>query len=122
MFTPVVEKVERLVRKQVKQLIALKRIPKVCSAKPSCGAIVDVTQAILLVGGFGTNRYLAKRLKDTYELRDGSDESPIQVLQPNIGFVRHRGDLPFESSTNIILAGNQLQMVRLDVKQWVLVT
>jgi hypothetical protein len=93
------------------------------AAKKNCTAvIIDDTQAILLVGGFGTNRYLAKRLKDTYELRDGGDEFHIQVLQPNIGFVRHRGNLPFNSSTDIILAGNQLPMVRLDAKQWVLVT
>ena len=79
-------------------------------------------QAILLVGGFGTNRYLAKCLKDTYELRDRGDASPIEVLQPNIGFVRHRGDLLFDFSTDITLAGSPLPMVRSDVKQWVLVT
>jgi hypothetical protein len=121
-FMPVVEKVERLVRKQVRQLLAMKRKPKVSSEHNCTAVTTDGMQAILLVGGFGTNMYLAKRLKETYELRDGGDESPIEVLQPNIGFVRHRGNLPFDSSTDTTLAGSQLPMVQLDVKRWVSVT
>jgi tRNA A37 threonylcarbamoyltransferase TsaD len=36
-------------------------------------------KAILLVGGFGTNRYMLQQLKDAHE------SSHIKVLQPNNG-------------------------------------
>ena len=47
----------------------------------------DLSQAILLVGGFGTNKYLALRLKHLYQ--DAEDienyQKRVEVLQPNIG-------------------------------------
>jgi hypothetical protein len=40
-----------------------------------------------MVGGFGTNRYLAKCLKQTYEENAPEENGKIEVLQPNIGYV-----------------------------------
>ena len=85
-FVPVIEKVERLVRKQVQQLRAMNRTPKV-GKQPSVPSYAYMFQAILLVGGFGMNKFMAKRLKQAYET-ETPELQAIEVLQPNIGYIR----------------------------------
>jgi hypothetical protein len=70
-FMPVVQKIERLIRKQVSLLQAQDLWPK----------------AIVLVGGLGTNKYLAKFLKELYsDIPPGDDQIPIEILQPEISW------------------------------------
>ncbi|KAK5947351.1 hypothetical protein PMZ80_001501 [Knufia obscura] len=80
-FMPVVQKIERLIRKQLSLLTAADLWPK----------------AIVLVGGLGTNKFLAKYLKELYsDIPEGDEQVPIEILQPEIswesvstGAVRH---------------------------------
>ena len=81
---PIMEKVERLVRRQVQQLRAMNRTPKVSNKVNALFVLSLCSQAILLVGGFGTNKFLAKRLKQAYETNPAEADA-IEVLQPNIG-------------------------------------
>ena len=70
-FIPIVQKIERLIRKQLSLLQAQDMWPK----------------AIVLVGGLGTNKYLAKFLKELYyDIPEGDDQLPIEILQPEISW------------------------------------
>ena len=70
-FMPVVQKIERLIRKQLSLLKEKDMWPK----------------AIVLVGGLGTNKFLAKYLRELYsEVIEGDDQPPIEILQPEISW------------------------------------
>ena len=70
-FMRVVQKIERLIRKQLFLLEAQNLWPK----------------AIVLVGGLGTNNYLAKFLKELYyDIPEGDEQVPIEILQPEISW------------------------------------
>lgn len=70
-FLPIVNRIERLVHKQLR-LLAREQL------RPT---------AIILVGGLGSNRYLAKQLKQRYD-SSGSPghEIPIEIQQPDIAW------------------------------------
>ena len=70
-FMPVVQKIERLIRKQLSLLSAQDMWPK----------------AIVLVGGLGTNKYLARFLKELYyDIPEDDQQVPIEILQPEISW------------------------------------
>lgn len=67
-FDPVVMRVEKLVEEQVLALASHGRRPK----------------AIILVGGLGCNRYLAKQLKQRYTIEEEArGKRPIEIQQPD---------------------------------------
>lgn len=66
-FNPVICQVERLVEEQITSLASHGFRPK----------------AIILVGGLGCNRYLAKTLKNKYSSHQSDDKTSIEIQQPD---------------------------------------
>lgn len=70
-FMPVIQKIERLIRKQLSLMSEEGMWPK----------------AIVLVGGLGTNKFLAKYLKQLYsDIPVGEEQAPVEILQPEISW------------------------------------
>lgn len=69
-FSPTIERIQQLVQKQ---LISLAQQ----NLRPS---------AIVLVGGLGSNRYLAKQLKQQYQSNEPELASSIEIQQPDIAW------------------------------------